>query len=602
MGSLSERTRLSTALNDIDIRVHAKLGFDEVIQSALNGFVEALAADAGDVKQRKDDEWVVRYQRGFGADAVGQRLSRAEAPVAERVAALGEPVTIADYLTEPDDFYRGFPRAHNLRASLAVPLIIRGEVAGCLFAWMRTPREFSPAEVDFARRMAASVALALENTRLFDAEHRAVRRAQRAERRLQLELHRTQMLLKTSDALASTTDQDELLERLAAVVLEATGIGRVFINLIDAELQLLTPKVATGGLLAPAGPAIPFAQLSETARGAIADRTTAVLDYDLPSTPEADREIARAKRARLVLFVPLLRQGRIIGHISLDEPGSRHAFSTEQVRMVESIASQAAVAIQNAHLFEREHRIAETLQQAILTIPDPVEGFQTAALYQPASAAADVGGDFYDVQDCGDGRIAIMIGDVSGKGIEAARLTNLLRDGARAYLQIASDPASVLERLNALAYRFMPEDKFATAFLGILDRDTGDLHYSGAGHPPPVVIGADRPRMLEPATGLLGAFEAVHFDSLHTTLGMDEVLVLLTDGVTEARNGSSMFGESGVLETLGRLNGAAVDDLPGDLLAEVTQFSGGRLRDDVVIVCVARTGGTSSRRPPRVGR
>ncbi|MDZ4179174.1 MAG: SpoIIE family protein phosphatase [Coriobacteriia bacterium] len=589
MGSLSERTHLSTALNDIDIKIHSKLSFDEIIQAALDGFVEALGADAGDVKQCTGDEWIVRYVRGFGPGTVGTRLAKADAPVAERVASTGGPVTIADYLAESEDFYVGFPRTHTLRATLAVPLIIRDQVEGCLFAWMRTPRQFTPAEVDFARRMAASLALALENARLFDAEHRAVRRAKRAERRLQQQLQRTQALLAASDALTSTTDQDELLERLAAVILEATGISRVFINLIDAEMQMLTPKIASGGLVRPAGDVIPFARLSGTARRAIKGRTTTLLDYELPSASKTDRAIAKANQARLVLFTPLMRQDRIIGHISLDEPGKRHNFSSEQIRIVETIAAQAAIAIENAQLFEREHRIAEMLQQAILTKPEPIEGLQLASLYQPASAAAAVGGDFYDVLDLGEDRVALLIGDVSGKGVEAARRTSFLRDGTRAYLLESDDPARVLERLNGFAYRFMPPEKFATVFLGILDRSTGVLRYAGAGHPPPVVVGSGPPVLLEQTPGLLGAFDTARFATLEVTIEIGDVLVLVTDGVTEARNASEMLGEEGVLALLDSLRTTPVHRLPGTLLDAVKHFSGGRLHDDVVIVCVARS-------------
>lgn len=590
MGTTSDRNRLSTALNDIDIKIHSKLGFDEIIQAALDGFVEALGADAGDVKQRTGADWTVRYARGFDAEAVGMRLGKANAPVAERVAAIGEPVTIADYLLEPADSYVGFPRIHNLRAAVAVPLVIRDEVAGVLSAWMRSPRQFTPAEVDFARRMAASVALALENTRLLEAEHRAVRRAKKAEQRLQQQLQRTQMLLTASDALTSTTDQDELLERLAAVILEATGMSRVFINLIDTEMQTLTPKIASGGLIRPEGDVIPFGRLSGTARRAIEDRTTTLLDYELPSTPETDRAIAKANKARLVLFTPLMRQDRIIGHISLDEPGKRHNFSSDQMRIVETIAAQAAIAIENAQLFEREHRIAETLQQAILTTPEPIEGLRVASLYQPASAAAAVGGDFYDVLDLGEDRVALLIGDVSGKGIEAARRTSFLRDGMRAYLQDSEDPAHILERLNAFAYRFMPPEKFATVFLGILDTSSGVMRYAGAGHPPPVVIGSGPPALLEPTPGLLGAFEVARFAALEVTLEIGDVLVLVTDGVTEARNGSELLGEDGLLEALERLGATPIEELPAALLDEVRRYADGRLRDDVVIVCAARTG------------
>ncbi|PKQ29054.1 MAG: hypothetical protein CVT60_07350 [Actinobacteria bacterium HGW-Actinobacteria-10] len=358
MTSLAERTRLSQALNDIDMQIHSTLSMQEILQAALVGFIAALHADVGDIKIKEDGTWVVRYEEGFGVDVVGTRLAPEQAPVAEWVANTGEPVTVEDYHTSSRIEYVGFPQMHGLRATMAVPLIIRSEVVGVLFAWMRTaPRSFSTGELDFARRVAASVALALENHRLFLAEQQARTHAEEAEARLGQELKRTSILLKASEELASTTDSGELLRRLADIVLEATGIDRVFINLIDISNRVLTPKIATGGLVAPEGASVPFEKLSQTALEAIDGRRPAILDYERPDVPESDARISAANRARLVLFVPLLYSEEIIGHISLDQPGERYDFTPEQVRTVASIAAQAAVALHNASLYEREGSI-----------------------------------------------------------------------------------------------------------------------------------------------------------------------------------------------------------------------------------------------------
>ncbi len=586
MSDLRERNRLSTALNDIDARVHSNLGVDEIMQSALDGFVGALGAEAGDIKVRDGEHWVVSYQCGLDEGVVGLRLAVEDAPVAVEATRSREPVAIPDVAQRPD-LWRGFPREHGLRATLGIPLVSRGEIVGCLLAWMRSgPRVFSQGEIDFARRMAASVALAIENARLFASAEAARVDAQDAERRLELELQRTRVLLKASDELTSATDTDELSLRLASVVLEATGIDRVFVNLIDQSSRVLIPKVATGGLVEPRGSTIPFERLSSISLDAIAGKKTTLLDYESQDTPAADRAIAQSNRARLVLFVPLVHRGEIIGHVALDQPGERYAFTPEQIRIVDSIAAQASVALQNARMYEREHRIAQTLQQAILALPDDIDGLDVACLYHPASSAADVGGDFYDVLDLGDGRVALLIGDVSGKGIEAAQLTTLVRDGSRAYLHEKCDPGDVMTRLNSMTCRFTAPEKFATAFLGVLDRATGALVYSGGGHPPPAVVGPRGVRLLDPPAGLIGALEQTRFQSRRDTLAPDEVLVLVTDGVTEARHDTQLFGEEGLSARLEGLAGTPVADLPGRLLAEVLEFADGRLRDDVAIMCV----------------
>ncbi len=589
MSDLQERIRLSRALNDIDFRIHSQLGPDDVLQVALDGFVEALGADVGDIKQCDGNEWVVTYVNGFEPGVVGTRLRVADAPVAARAAELGEPVTITDCRTEPGGFCVGFPKAHGLRATLAVPLFSKEEVAGCLLAWMRDePRTFTDAEVDFARRVAATVALALENARLFEAEQRARREAEETQQRLNEELRTTRILLSASRELTSAEDTDELLRRLAQILIDASGIDRAFINLIDLDRQMLIPKVATGGLAAPRGPEIEFERLSETSQIAIAESKTAILDYERADTPERDRAIAAANDSRLVLFVPLIDQGQIVGHIALDEPGVRCEFSAEQIEIVEGIAALAAVVLQNVRLFEREHEIAETLQTALLSPPEQMEGIAIAHLYRPAASASNVGGDFYDLFALDERRVVLLIGDVSGKGIDAAQLTTLIRDGARAYLFDTGIPCGVLNKLNALAHRFTPVEKFATVFLGVLDCDTGDLVHCGAGHPTPVVVGNDSARTLVPQPGLLGAFPDADFRLAETVIAPGETLVMFTDGLTEARRDSEMFGEMRVLEALNHLWDAPLSDLPQALLDEVLEFSGGRLRDDVIILCVRR--------------
>lgn len=580
---------LGQALNELDLQIHSKLRFEDVLQSTLEGYVAALDADAGDIKLFDGEEWVVGYVTGFEPDVIGTRLTVAEAPVAERAAQLREPVTIADYPAEPAEFYVGFPARHALVATLAVPLIVRQEVIGCLFAWMRTePRVFTREEVDFARRVATSVGLALENVRLFEAEQEARERAEQAERRLTQELETTRVLLRAADELTSATTPDEILKRLASIVLDVTGLNRVFINLIDVRERVLVPRIPENGLAAPMGERIPFENLSQTARQAIADMSPALLDYERPDTPARDREIASANRTRLALFVPLVYRCEIIGHITVDEPDARYEFSTEQTRILASIAAQASVALKNASQLEREHRIAETLQHAILAPPIPIESLEIAYWYESASTSASVGGDFYDVFELGDDRTAVVIGDVAGKGIGAAQTMMLVRDGIRAYLLDDPDPATVFARVNTLVHASTATEVFATAFLGVIEGSTGCMRYCNAGHPAPSTLSARRQRQLEMGSGLLGAFEQIAYENHEITLAPDEVLCMITDGVTEARRGDALFGAEGVLDALARLAGVPLASLPHRLLNEVVGYTNGVLRDDIAILCVAR--------------
>ncbi len=201
-----------------------------------------------------------------------------------------------------------------------------------------------------------------------------------ARQRTGQELETTRSLLQAARTLAATIDVHKVLTRVAEIALRFTGLPRAFVNLIDLDEAVLIPVVATGGLAAPVGQVIPFDKLSRTSREAILAKKTAVLDYERPETPEYDRKIAQANNSRVVLFVPLLVGGEVVGHITLDEPRKRHEFSQREIELVEGVASQAAVVVRNARLFEAEARarlLAEKLDEINAVIHSSLEAVQT---------------------------------------------------------------------------------------------------------------------------------------------------------------------------------------------------------------------------------
>jgi serine phosphatase RsbU (regulator of sigma subunit)/ABC-type amino acid transport substrate-binding protein len=239
-------------------------------------------------------------------------------------------------------------------------------------------------------------------------------------------------------------------------------------------------------------------------------------------------------------------------------------------------------------LYEREHRIADALQQAILEPLEPSPGVRAAVHYRPASSSANVGGDFYDLFQLDDRHVAIVVGDVSGKGLEAARLTSLVRDGIRAYALETADPRSLLEHVNQLVHRHTPSDMFATVFYGVLDTGSGLLKYCCAGHPTPAVVTCDGVWMLEGGGGpIIGAFPGATFDVHSVTLTADQVLVLYTDGIIEARANGEFFGEEKLVAALDELRRTSLDRLPDRLVETTLRYAGGTLSDDAVVMTVS---------------
>ena len=309
---------------------------------------------------------------------------------------------------------------------------------------------------------------------------------------------------------------------------------------------------------------------------------------DTERDPRVRAEAMSALGIRALLAVPIVVQQRVVAvlifHRRADSGGD---FTPEQVDFTRKLMAVVSLALENARLYERERRIADTLQEAILTPPPPVRHVQTGYLYRPASTAANVGGDFYDVFPIGDTYAAIAVGDVSGKGIDAARLTSLLKDGIRAYAYEHSSPAAIVQQLNDLVWRSSTVELFATVFLGVLDLLTGELHYCAAGHPPPHLMRSDTvERLREPRSGIVGAFPNARFEEDQVVLRAGDTLVLYTDGITEARAGAEMFGEKRVSETLDALRDVRLQEIPEGLADAASEFAGGSLRDDTVVLCV----------------
>jgi len=354
----------------------------------------------------------------------------------------------------------------------------------------------------------------------------------------------------------------------------------------------MTTAVTTGPEAFPVGWSLDVESLSPELRNATLNRQAMSVDYEVPGLPEAAKQRSASIGTRVALWVPIVWRGQLLGMVGVDEPGERREFSEREVDLISAICTQAAAAVTNARLYETEHVIAETLQEALLTPPEPIAELEIAYRYLPASTEANVGGDFYDVFQIDAEHVGILIGDVSGKGLEAARHTALLRSGARAYALEDSEPVNVLTSLNALVYRSTPPEAFATVFFGVLNRFTGRLRYCGAGHPPGLIRCEGDTKVLKSRSAIVGAFPGAGFVIDEVTLATGDTLVLFTDGVFEARRGREMFGEDRAIEAVSRIDVGSIAGAPQQLIDCVLDFSGGEMRDDVVILCIRRSGFT----------
>lgn len=430
-----------------------------------------------------------------------------------------------------------------------------------------------------------------EGVSIFVSDVSERRKAEQERERLleayELEIARTSLLKDTSTAAGGSLSAEEIGTLVLDTVRERLTPVRGSLHLSDE---------ATGSLVLSARFDDPHSDVQSGRRLTLsADSPQAHLVTDgLPivthDTLPADAGVVDAADAdERWLVLPVLFAGHTLGTLSLAFAG-RRPFTEDEVSLFRSIAAQLGIALDNARLYQREHRIADTLQQSLLGDPADVEGLDVGRVYRSATENVRVGGDFYDVHAMPGGRVAISIGDVSGKGLVAAGVTALVRNTLRAHTLDGLPPHEVVRKVNEVLWYFSDSETFATAVYGVLDVESGRLEYCNGGHPAPLVLRADGSVDALGVCGpMLGAFAGLPYETRIAEIAPDDVLVLYTDGVVEARNNRVFFGEQRLTDMLAALETRSAEEVARAVAEAAWDFGGGVLRDDVAVVALKRS-------------
>ena len=288
------------------------------------------------------------------------------------------------------------------------------------------------------------------------------------------------------------------------------------------------------------------------------------------------------------MCVPLEARGRVVGAMSFITSHSGRRYDRHHLALAEDLGHRAGLAMDNALLFEHQRRIARTLQQSLLPrrMPD-VEGLDIGVRYIAGGEGYDVGGDFYDLFPTAEDSWGLVIGDVVGKGPDAAALTALARYTVRTAAMQDPAPASVLGVLNDAIERQHEGSRFCTAVYARFRRVDDEFVFSiaRAGHPPPLLLRADGTiDEIAPPGLLLGVFDDPRLVEAEIRLGPGDTLVLYTDGVVEARTGPTTLGEQGLVELLEHCHGLDADRCADEIERSVLDLETGFADDDVALV------------------
>lgn len=301
------------------------------------------------------------------------------------------------------------------------------------------------------------------------------------------------------------------------------------------------------------------------------------------SVREIALEIVRADGTRLPVLVNAVLDcdaggtPRVV-RVAVFEATSRREYERELLRAKRRAEESEAHAL----------ALSRTLQQTLIPpSPPQIPGLDVAAVYRPAGDGTEVGGDFYDVFQLGEGDWAVVLGDVAGKGVDAAILTSLVRHSLRAISVRTAEPGAALQELNQVLLRHATERFCTMALLRLRCVDSAwTVTMSSAGHPPPLLsTPGGAPRAVGAHGSLLGAFESGLYPDVDLVLEPGQLLLLYTDGVTEGRSVEEFFGDDRLARSV-TLHASSADDLTRGVLADVLEFQDQAPRDDIAMVAV----------------
>jgi GAF domain-containing protein/anti-sigma regulatory factor (Ser/Thr protein kinase) len=441
----------------------------------------------------------------------------------------------------------GLYEALSPQSYMIVPLVARGRTIGALtILSTREGLHYDAEDLDFAHHLARRFALAADNARLYQ-EAEAAR-------------ERLTFLARASELLTASLDLGQTLQRLADLAVPRLG-DWCGIDLVEEDGRIRNAATAH---IDPAK--VRFAEemrrryppspddptgVPNVIRTGRAELYPEVTEEMLARSIEDPEELRLARELGLssIMILPLIARGRTLGTLTLVHAESGRRYGQEDLSFAGDLARRAAVAVDNARLYTREHHAVVTLQQSLLPrqLPD-IPGLEFAARYLPATSELDVGGDWYDAISLGDGSVGVVIGDVAGHGLEAAATMGQFRNALRAYALDGRGPGTTVERLNRLTRTF-EQSEMATLVYGEFDAATSNMRFVRAGHPPPLLRQPDG--SVTPLNGHgslpVGVSPNARYEASTLAITPQTTLLLYTDGLVE-RRGETLEAGIGRLE------------------------------------------------------
>ena len=591
------RRQVADSLRDVAGLVSSNAGLDEVLEMILAELDRNLPIDVSAIWLLQEGELCLSAVHGIdGAQLENTCLAFPESTYV-MAEALESDVPI---IRRPEDPMGPAGLTMNFDptySSIVAPLRVGDRPLGVLALAHHTSGRYGHEARAIAGTFANYAAVAMENTRLFDAA--------------QEQAYASAALLQVAQAVVSLSDLDEILGSIIRIMPILVGVKRVVLYRLDMEYQTLQASHEYG--------------FSEEEEAVITEKILPVADFPLivwaleqnilvtyplkaeaapldwfAIQPGSEEEAHSIDADRLLIAVPLTIKHDIFGVLLIEEDENARRFRSRRLEIINGIAQQAALAIQNDLLqqemvvrerLETEVQLARQIQQTFIPSILPTHpNWQIAARWR---TARQVGGDFYDVIELPNNRLGIFIADVADKGMPAALFMALTRTLMRAAILETSSPAEALRRVNDSLLPDTQQGMFITAVYGELDLDQGTFTYVNAGHNPPFWVKTDGSfEKLTRTSIALGVMEQPSIEQRVISFNPGETLLLYTDGLTEAFSPSGdLFGEVRLLDVMASLTAGTAEEVIVSIEECLNDFVDTEpLADDLTMLAIRMVG------------
>ncbi|MFF5364514.1 SpoIIE family protein phosphatase [Streptomyces scabiei] len=568
---------------------------DGLLQRTVERARDMLDGDSAFLLLATDDETELEVRASTGLPSARQRFARVPVDAGPgRYGSARMPAVHDDLMAVPGAV--PLLNGTGMRSVVTVPLKVEGRLTGSLGVAAESHGRYSNEEALRLQFAADRIALAVESARLGELER--LRRGSLS------------FLVEASDLLAGTLDRDQTLALMAQMTIPTLATWCAVYTIADQAsdpylsyvlhededlidgLKALLSKIRPPEPIPTPGARV-WTAPAEAAHQAALRTSMRSLGLGEPATVSSGIGTTLATASAVggeTVVLPLVARNRVIGMLTLGKPTDEH-FRQEILELAEDLSRRAALALDNARLYSERVAISQSLQRSLLPPELPqIDGVEVEVIYRAAGEGNEVGGDFYDLFPIRDGAYGFAIGDVCGTGPEAAAVTGLARHALRLLAREGYAGPAVLDRLNSAIIDEGARSRFLTLLYGELwpqEDGSAVLKVVCAGHPLPLRLRQDG--TVEPAAepqALLGVMEDLELYEQTVTLDPGDVLLCVTDGVTERREGTRMLGDDGLAEVLTTCTGLTAGAVAARVMRAVERFASDAPSDDMAILAM----------------